>query len=768
MVITDASIFSRALTTIEIKKIEKYLDKNPREIYIGRATSMNGELIQYPNAKLIPSPQTLPNGKRIDESGGISNSVYKAFKVAPGLTFNELINELKPLGLVPVLTPIYLQGTVGGFIATNGSGFGSYKFGFIKGKYKEVYKLENNSVAEILTAKYSEVIEVDKEVEFAWSGIIIDGKEKYYVPTYYAKFLDSKGASEDTYAVLNELHNVVIRSFKRDYIPVILRYPPTSKSKVNSFNYFEEYLTYIINFNSPSKFYVSLGNIKFEDLEKLSDFLLKNKEIMPFPSLNEYSSLHLAILKEVSKKLKLPKQYVKIQKVYVDALKCINCGLCLTTCTAYKITKNPVYSPLGKIGRLIFEETEFEPCFGCAKDEEVCPVNIPIGELTTEGVNLIKTVKKPQIDITNIPSDITNLVNKLNEKYRNRPLFLLFVGCSAKYDPTGLRGFLQYLLDNGNNLPPEFSPKIRLVTEKCCGFDDFIAGDWESAKNKVNEILTEKKNSGAIGIYFLCPEGLYVYNKFSGDKGILAYEVLKKDIKEKVHAGCWAKKLGIKGDDDECAGLTFTTYQGNPYPYVKKQVLTICPFSTWKFGTISVYAKFYKSEILTQEIKEETAISFAEAEKAILDMSINAIKNALLNSTDEIAEKVGLWNLGGEAYFVTVSFPIVTKYFVQEFKKEIMNFDKKETIIKYINSILSDIATLSSKTSLIVDYIRSQNYDTLLEDVQKRITSSPRLEYTAMDLAKSDEMKKALKEILRKSVSDRVIERVLREIVYST
>jgi hypothetical protein len=140
----------------------------------------------------------------------------------------------------------------------------------------------------------------------------------------------------------------------------------------------------------------------------------------------------------------------------------------------------------------------------------------------------------------------------------------------------------------------------------------------------------------------------------------------------------------------------------------------------------------------------------------------------LLNSTDEIAEKVGLWNLGGEAYFVTVSFPIVTKYFVQEFKKEIMNFDKKETIIEYINSILSDIATLSSKTSLIVDYIRSQNYDTLLEDVQKRITSSPRLEYTAMDLAKSDEMKKALKEILRKSVSDRVIERVLREIVYST
>jgi len=61
MVITDASIFSRALTTIEIKKIEKYLDKNQREIYIGRATSMNGELIQYPNAKLIPSPQTLPN-----------------------------------------------------------------------------------------------------------------------------------------------------------------------------------------------------------------------------------------------------------------------------------------------------------------------------------------------------------------------------------------------------------------------------------------------------------------------------------------------------------------------------------------------------------------------------------------------------------------------------------------------------------------------------------------------------------------------------------
>jgi hypothetical protein len=70
---------------------------------------------------------------------------------------------------------------------------------------------------------------------------------------------------------------------------------------------------------------------------------------------------------------------------------------------------------MGRIGRLIFEETSFETCFGCAKDEEICPVNIPISELMTEGVNKVSVTTKPSIEISDVEADIRALEMKLNE-----------------------------------------------------------------------------------------------------------------------------------------------------------------------------------------------------------------------------------------------------------------------------------------------------------------------------------------------------------------
>jgi len=765
MVITDASLFSRALTTIDIKKIEKYLDKTEQVVYVGKATSVSGDLIRYARAKYVTSPNLLGNGNKIEESKEQSgSSVYKYYNVAPGLTFEDLLTELKPLGFVPVLLPFYMKGTVGGFISSNGSGFGSYKFGFVRGK-KEVHKLVGSNVATIMTAKYPEVIEVDTETEYAWSAVIVDGKERYYLPSFYAKFLGiSSGGNVDSYTLLDDFSSQIIRSFKRDYFPLILLYPPTSRNKIFSIPNYEEVLTYIINYNSPEKYYVTIGNAKFNDLEKISEFLLKNKDVKPFPSPREYTTLELTILKEIGKKVKTPKQYSKISKLYVDSLKCINCGLCLDVCLAYKITGNPVFSPMGRIGRLIFEETSFETCFGCTKDEEICPVNIPISELMTEGVNKVSPTTKPPIEISDVTADIRALEKKLNEKYRNRPLFFLFVGCAAKYDPIGLRGFLQFLLDNGDNLPAQFSPRVRLISGRCCGFDDYLAGDDEGARKKVMSIIEEKNNSGAINVYFMCPEGLYVYNKFSDQKGILAYEVIKDQVQGKIHTGCWAKKLGIKGDDDECAGLTFTTYQGFPFPYSKKQVATICPFSTWKFGTLSVYGQLYKENVIQQT---EVAENAADAEKEILDLALVSIKDALIQSVDEIAEKVGLWSLGGEQYFITITFPILSKHFSDTYKSNLKASDKKDLIVKYLNSIINDPIMLESKLTLVVDYLKSQNYEDVVSDAQSKIVTSPRLEFSMADIAKSEEMKKALREIIRRAISTKTIERIFKDVLYS-
>jgi len=523
-------------------------------------------------------------------------------------------------------------------------------------------------------------------------------------------------------------------------------------------------LTYIVNYNSPEKYYVTIGNAKFNDLEEISEFLLKNKDVKPFPSPREYTTLELTILREIGKKVKTPKHYSKISKLYVDSLKCINCGLCLDVCLAYKITGNPVFSPMGRIGRLIFEETSFETCFGCAKDEEVCPVNIPISELMTEGLNKVSPTTKPPIEISDVTADIRALEKKLNEKYRNRPLFFLFVGCAAKYDPIGLRGFLQFLLDNGDKLPAQFSPRVRLISGRCCGFDDYLAGDDEGARKKVISIIEEKNNSGAINVYFMCPEGLYVYNKFSDQKGILAYEVIKDKVQGKIHTGCWAKKLGIEGDDDECAGLTFTTYQGFPFPYNKKQVATICPFSTWKFGTLSVYGQLYKENVIQQT---EVAENAADAEKDILDLALVSMKDALIQSVDEIAEKVGLWSLGGEQYFITITFPILSKHFSDTYKSNLKASDKKDLIVKYLNSIINDPIMLESKLTLVVDYLKSQNYEDVVSDAQSKIVTSPRLEFSMADIAKSEEMKKALREIIRRAISTKTIERIFKDVLYS-
>ena len=763
MTITDASLFSRALTTIEIKKIEKYLDKAEQVVVVGRGTSVTGDLIKYAKAKYVPSPRVLGNGKGIEESNENSSKVYKFFNVAPGLTFEELLSALKPLGYVPVLLPFYLKGTVGGFIATNGSGFGSYKFGFVKGK-KEVHKLVSSATALIMTANYPEVVEVDKEVEYAWSGVIIDNKERYYLPSFYAKFVGVSGGTLDTYNLLSDFNSQIVRSFKRDYFPLILLYPPSSRGKLSLIPGYDEVLTYIVNYNSPGKFFVTIGNAKLDELEKIADFLLKNNEFKPFPTYRDYTQLELAILRETGKKVKLPKQYSKISKLYVDALKCINCGLCLDSCLAYKITNNLLFSPPGRIGRLIFEESSFEACFGCSKDEEVCPVNIPISELMAEGIPKVFPTTKPQIEVVNVDAEVLSLEKKLNERYRNRPLFLLFVGCAAKYDPVGLKGFLQYLLDNGDKIPSTFSPRVKLIHGSCCGFDDYISGNEEEARKKVMSIVTERNNSGAINVYFMCPEGLYVYNKFSDQKGILAYEVIKGAVQGKVHAGCWAKKLGIKGDDDDCAGLTYTTYQGSPFPYTKKQVATICPFSTWKFGTLSVYGQLYRE---SKGIEVQEAENLFDAEKSILDLALSSLKEAIEQSVDEIAEKVGLWNLGGEQYFITVSFPSVTKHFSDDFKSALMRSDKKDLIMKYLNSIINDPVLLESKITLIADYLKSQNYDEVIRDTQDKILKSPRLDYSVTDLAKSDEMKKALAEIIKRAISPRVIERVIKEFVYS-
>jgi len=74
------------------------------------------------------------------------------------------------------------------------------------------------------------------------------------LPTTYAKLEGIESGSIDTYSVIEEIKKIVTGSFKRDYIPVILRLPVSSLPKLEQLKEFEKIIGYIINYNSPDKY----------------------------------------------------------------------------------------------------------------------------------------------------------------------------------------------------------------------------------------------------------------------------------------------------------------------------------------------------------------------------------------------------------------------------------------------------------------------------------------------------------------------------------
>lgn len=724
-----------------------------RDLVVGNLTSMSGDLLTYLNPNPVRAKNRLPSGLpfRLLNQKKFGLEVVE---VAAGLTFEELVPSLEKDGLYPIIFPIYPKGTIGGFIATNGSGFGSYKYGFVKSKVT-LYELKDKDTAFILAAKYPELIELEQEVPYAWSGLIIDGKFRYYLPSSYSSIVHVKGASVSTKSVVDEIFNTSKQLVKKDYLPVCLR---SSDYSLLQNSPIEKKIGYIINYNSPTKYYVLCGMIKNDELETLFNFLKKNPSVLPFPGLREYDELHKSILDRYRKgKAILPKPLEKYRTEALEAAKCINCGICLDYCIAFKSTGNIMYSPVGKFNRLITGETQFEYCFGCKEEEDYCPQGINISKLTTEFLTRFSSNKdRLNIQVDSVSGRIRELEAMLESKYKNKPLFLLFVGCAYRYDPLGVEGFLDFLLENGEKLS-DYSPRIRIIDGSCCGFDKYVAGDIEAAKDEVSKILELKQRSGAIGIYFLCPEGLYVYNSLSGDKGILGYEVIKPFVKAKVHAGCWARKLGIEGDDKECAGLFLTSYKDSSLPIKKKtDILTICPFSTWKFSTRSVYSSFLK-QIQREEIEIPQV-----SDQIIIDVVRKSLLQAVNNSVDEIADRMINWVMGGKNYFVLLVLPIIRKNFINTLRDE---FRKNTEIINYFKSIANNKLLLYDKLNKIVSSVASVEYKDLASEIARKTLTSNKLAYEARNIVDSPEFKEAINYVIKNVVKEKVLEDIIDEMV---
>ncbi|BDC18112.1 FAD-binding protein [Acidianus sp. HS-5] len=750
----DSSIFSRAIITFDISSLKKYMVNEEKEIVIGSLTSMSGEILNYLNPKPVKAATLLSDGSFYKITSRKYGMTYA--EVPAGLTFEELINKLKSENLFPAIFPLYLKGTIGGFISTNGSGFGSYKYGFVKYKIP-VYELKDKDTAIVGLVNYPEVMELDQETPYAWSALVFPNENavKYYVPSFYSHIV-GKGKVVSLDKLINDIHDRIKSILKRDYIPVCLR---SSEYSVLTQAPIESQLGYVINYNSPSRFYVICGSVKRDNLDKLLEFLKKSSSVYPFPSLQEYKEIHKFILSKYKKEIKIPKNFEKIKAQYLDAIQCINCGLCIDKCLAYNTTRNINFSPVGKINRLLTGISDFEYCFGCKNDEDSCPVGIKISELTEVLPQLSKNKDKVSIQTGSVPNRLREVEGQLDSKYRNYPIYLLFVGCAAKYDPLGVEGFMNFLLEKGGELK-DFSPRVKIIDNMCCGFDKYITGDVEGAKTDVSKIIDIKNRLGAQKVYFLCPEGLYVYNSLSGDKGILAYEVVKPYVKDKVYLGCWAKKLGLEGEEHDCAGLLFTSYKGTQLPIFKKNIVTICPFSTWKFSTQSVYSLFNKGK----DVAIEGKITIDFSDQLFADYVISSLKNSTLDSVDDIADKTINWIMGGKNYFVLLIIPIIRKKFSANL---ISSLSENKDLVNSLKELSNNRLLLEDKIGKVLDIINSYNFTDFVNDLITKISNSTKLEYEARKVIETSDYKKALEEVIKKVIIDRVLEDVIQEVIYS-
>jgi heterodisulfide reductase subunit C len=759
-VILDASVFSRAAKYIDPNDFKKFYPKEEMEITLGRLTSMNGTLLKLNNVKVRSSPERTSDGKAATIIEQVNN-VYAKFQVPAGATFSDVIAETEKEGFYPALFPMYLEGTVGGFVATNGSGFGSYRFGFVNFK-KPVHVLENDNV-KMLAVKYNELLESKTEIPYAWSGIIYeDGTTLYYSPVYYSSLISEQDRGNiNTGDLIKKIHQQTKKVIKRDYIPVILRTSVDNLPRIKSSFNMDYACGYVINHNSPSKQGVLIGSIEESRISDLMIFLKSNAEVYPWPSLSEYEEIHKFIINKLrilkKPEVKIPKRFTRARNEYIDSMKCINCGICLNSCLSFKITKNPLYSPPGRFGRILTER-DADFCFGCKECEESCPVGIQISSIMEVLPKFNETYEKLSVDTPKASLDIKQMVMELDSKYRNKPVFLLVSGCATKYDPLGLKGFLGFLHSSNGNLPPGMSPRVNLIDGECCGFPEYISGNEEEARKYVMRIRELKEQVGAQGVYFLCPEGLYVYNKLSEDNGILAYDILKANVnQEEVHAGCWAKKLGITGGHGECAGVWAMSYKGGTFPITVKNYSTICPFSTWKFGTASVYSKFVIKDIGTQQ----TSSSFNDTD--LVEIIIDSVKRSLLNAADEIAGKVYFWKSGGSQYFILISSSIAKKYF---YKTLFENITKNQQLKEATKEIIANKTLFNEKINSISEIISHQSFDDAITKLQQKILQSPNLEYSMKDVVNSNDFLNALNRISKLIITPSIISDALAEAAY--
>uniref|UniRef100_A0A2U9IBF3 Uncharacterized protein n=1 Tax=Acidianus brierleyi TaxID=41673 RepID=A0A2U9IBF3_9CREN len=108
--ILDASIFSRALVSMDVSSLKKYMDEKEHEIVLGRATSMDGSVLKFLRPKIVTSKKRLDDGSILKFESRSEN--FSIITAASGATFEELINVLEKEDYYPAVFPLYPRGVL--------------------------------------------------------------------------------------------------------------------------------------------------------------------------------------------------------------------------------------------------------------------------------------------------------------------------------------------------------------------------------------------------------------------------------------------------------------------------------------------------------------------------------------------------------------------------------------------------------------------------------------------------------------------------------
>ncbi|MGC9105819.1 MAG: hypothetical protein ACP5HQ_05290 [Thermoprotei archaeon] len=766
MQLLDASPFARALWYLGTSWATKYIDKRTT-VTIGRATNLDGYLVEVNAENVVPSPTKLPSGKEIELDA--SGKLYATYKVAPGVTFERLLELMKAEGAYPALLPTYLKGTVGGFVFTNGCGIGSYKFGFVR-YVKPVHELKGEEVV-VKASKVANLIEISSESPLAWHAELKDGKFTYYVPETYEDLVSKEAIKKiSAFDLINEISSKVFSFIKPEKYVAALRLPfDKFEGFKEKLNVFEEYYAFMINTNSPSKQVAVIGYFPKDRLDDYFAVVRSDPNVKPYLSFREYSSLHMEIMKRYRRETRIlvPNEYRQFSNLYLESSKCISCGACIDACKAFSVTKNALYAPPLKFSRVLTRDA-LEACFACVTDEEACPAGVKISDIVIEMINRIAKEDVAKVEVVPLPPQMKTVEVKLDEKYRNRPPYILFVGCAYKYDPSGVENLLRFFLEEGEKLT-RYSPRVKIIDGMCCGFRDFIKGDHEAAQRVVAEIVRQKEVIGASGVYFFCPEGLYVYNRFGGTNGVLVYEAIKDFVnvgEDKIHVGCWGKKLGLPGKVQECAGLGAPSYKGSPVVNEHRDYVTVCPIASWRFLTSSVYQMLKTSGMALTFEEEARKARYEEGSLVsnLVNSVVEAFESVVSNSGDALAPNVRAISTGGYEFFVAIATPLLVSRVIKEVPKYLAKKTEFSEISSYLRDVSRDTARFSNLTSLLTSSLSALNVENLANSLRQSILKSTLLDFNLKPYVQSDEMVTALKRIIKGAITERTTTAILREI----